>query len=59
MLVVTYSGLVISGSGRVQASKKAFLQLCVGMYARANKGRLQEYIVHPPTVKIEWNHFAK
>ena len=53
MLVVTYSGLVISGSGRVQASKKAFLQLCVGMYARANKGRLQEYIVHPPTVKIE------
>jgi len=53
--------LVISGSGQVQASKKAFLQLCVGMYARANKGRfrLQEHILHPPTVKIDWNHFAK
>ena len=51
--------LVTSGSDRVQASKWGLLQLCVGMYAGDNKGRLKGYIVHPPTVKIYWNHFVK
>jgi len=32
---------------------KAFLQLCVGMYAEVNKGRLKGYIPHPPTLKID------
>ena len=29
----------------------ALLQLCVGMYAGGNNGRLKRYILHPPTVK--------
>jgi len=32
---------------------EAFLQLCVGLQARANKGRLKGYVLHPPTVKID------
>jgi len=32
---------------------ETLLQLCVGMYAGANKGRLKGYILHPPTVKID------
>jgi len=35
------------------------LQLCVGMYAGVNKGRLKGYILHTPTVNIDWNHFVK
>jgi len=51
-------GLVISGSGRVQALNWGpFTTL--SMYAGANKGRLKGYILHPPTVNIEWNHFVK
>ena len=30
---------------------EALLQLCVGMFAEGNKGRLKRYILHPPTVK--------
>jgi len=30
---------------------EALLQICVGMYAGGNKGRLKRYILHPPTVK--------
>ena len=32
---------------------KALLQLCVGMYAGANKRRLKGYVLHPPIVKID------
>jgi len=32
---------------------EALLQLCVGMYAGANKGRLKGYILHPPTVNLD------
>jgi len=32
---------------------EALLQLCVGMHAGANKGRLKGYILHPPAVKID------
>jgi len=30
---------------------EALLQLCVGMFAEGNKGRLKRYILYPPTVK--------
>jgi len=30
---------------------EALLQLCVGMYAGGNKGRLKRYILNPQTVK--------
>ena len=30
---------------------EVLLQLCVGMYAESNKGRLNRYILHPTTVK--------
>ena len=53
----------MSGSSRVRVGlrrqKEALLQLCVGMFTGGNKGRLKGYILHPPTVKIDWNHFAK
>ena len=33
---------------------EALLQLCVGLYAGANKRKLKgRYILHPPTVKID------
>jgi len=31
----------------------------VGMYAESNKERLKGYILHPPALKIDWNHFVK
>jgi len=47
----------MSGSSRLRAGFKlqneALLQLCVDMYAVANKGRLKGYLLHPPTVKID------
>jgi len=45
------------GSSRVRAGirleNEALLQLCMGMYAVANKEKLKGYILHPPTVKID------
>jgi len=49
----------MSGSSRVQAGagfrlqNEALIQVCMGMYAGANKGRLKGYIFHTPTVKID------
>jgi len=44
------------GSSPVRAGfrlqNEAHLQLCVGIYAGGNKGRLKGYNLHPPTVKI-------
>jgi len=34
---------------------RPLLQLCMGIYAGPNKGRLKGYIIHPPTVKIDRN----
>ena len=51
--------LVTWGSDRVQATNEALLQLCSAMYAGAYKRRLKGYIPHPPTGKIDWNHFVK
>ena len=50
-------GLVSHAGFRLQT--ESFLQLCVGMWARANRGRLKVYVLHPPTGKIDWNHFVK
>jgi len=52
-------GLVTSDSDRVQASKWVpFATLC-GCICRGQQGELKGYILHPPTVKICWNHFVK
>jgi len=38
---------------------EALLQLCVGVKAGTNKGRLKGYILNPPTVNIDRNRFVK
>ena len=40
------SGLWFSARAGFRLQNETFLQLCVGMYAGANKGRLKEYILH-------------
>ena len=52
-------GLEVSGSGRIQASKWGPFTILRGSVCRGDKGRLKRYILHPPTVKIDWNHFGK
>jgi len=44
-------GLVISGSGLKM--RPSYNSAWVGMYAGANKGRLNGCILHPPTVNID------
>ena len=40
--------------------KSGFKNKCLcGYVCRANKGRFKGYILHPPTVNIDWNHFVK
>ena len=48
------SGLWFQDEAGFSHQNEALLQLCVGMYAEANKGRSKGYILHPQTVKIDF-----
>jgi len=52
-------GLWFRARAGIRLQNEALSQLCMGMYAGANKGRFKGYVLQPPTVKIDWNHFVK